>query len=144
VIVDSERDYWLFKDVSRLFHAPKSLEKFYKALGCQPLSNLIREQYKPVGGENENHPQRHQIQGLVLERLWIFLQAQDNPEREERYQWMKEGNFQVRVFEKVQMMKVLCFGKKEEERSCETTAGYDYSEASFDLLVATDRLDYFE
>jgi len=143
--VDNERDYTSFKGVNDLFYAPNGLEAFYKKLECPYLSTLIDEQYEPDGPEILNSPQCFRIRKLVLERLQLFLQGQDDLERHEVLRRIQnEKNFQVKMFARLRMLKVLDFKGREEKFSCGTTAGYSADGSTFVLLLAADRLDYFE
>lgn len=142
--MDNERDYSIFRDVEQLFHAPKGLEQFYEKLGSPRLSSIIREEYDRQGPEQLKHPHRERIRKLVIERLDLFLQQRDGKRRKMFHTMQQGNNFQVKVFEGLQMTKVLDFGGEEVEHSCKTTAGCMLELPKFELLLISDRLDYFE
>jgi hypothetical protein len=142
--VDNERDYSIFRDVKQLLHAPKGLEQFYERLLSPRLSSLIREEYERLGPEQLRHPHRERIRNLVIERLDLFLRQRDDKRRTMFRTMQEDDHFQVKVFEGLQMTKVLDFGGEEVEHSCRTTAGYFLDPPNFEILLTSDRLDYFE
>jgi hypothetical protein len=142
--VDNERDYSIFRDVKQLLHAPKGLEQFYERLHSPRLSSLIHEDYERLGQEQQRHPHRERVRNLVIERLDLFLQQRDDKRRTIFRTMQEDNHFQVKVFEGLWMTKVLDFGGEEVEHSCKTTAGCSLDFPNFELLLTSDRLDYFE
>lgn len=147
--MDDSKSYSFFKKVERLFHAPKIVEKFYTKLGCKDISSLVEENYGPAGKSPEaitGHPRCTETRKYVLDRLRIFVADQHNPMMDKVCRdYCAGNNFQVQVFPKMMVRRVLKFGGKEKSETCDTTAGYSLDKDNrFILAVVTGDLNYYE
>lgn len=146
--MDDSKSYSFFRKVERLVHAPKSVEHFYLTLGCQTISSIVEEHYGSVGDGKAiaGHPRCTTTREYVLDRLRIFIADSHNSNWDKLYQDYCAGhNFQVQVFEKMRVLRVLKFRGKEERHTCDTTSGYSLDEKNrFILSVITGELDYYE
>jgi hypothetical protein len=71
------------------------LEEFYQKLGSQPLSGLIKEEYRSSGTPTVTAPATS-LRQLVLERLTLFYSDRTRTNAEVSLDWLKKDkNFIV-------------------------------------------------
>ncbi|KAG8913852.1 hypothetical protein FRC02_005284 [Tulasnella sp. 418] len=121
-IVDDTNSYLLF--ASSLYVAPQEdlLETFYSNLGSPRLTTLIKDSCDADHIEFSETDMASKVRNLVLERLPLLL-LEPNMQARVSPAWLAvNDNFQVRVYQKLRLKRILSFHRHISIRSQDVTA----------------------
>ncbi|CAG7850452.1 SubName: Full=Uncharacterized protein {ECO:0000313/EMBL:CCA72144.1} [Serendipita indica DSM 11827] len=122
VIIDDVNSYAQFKDT--LYGAPQEdiLEALYAHLGSPRLSQLIKEEYKPVG-EMPDSSDAAKVRKLVLERLPLFLHQRHQGRVLISHEWMQNpSNFVVKKVARLILQKTLVWAGRRSVKDSEASS----------------------
>ncbi|KAJ3776520.1 hypothetical protein FB446DRAFT_721234 [Lentinula raphanica] len=139
IVADDSNALQLFGD--QLFVAPQEdiLEAFYIMLGSKRLSALVQENHE-VTQEIRNSPQAAKIHALILERLPLFLHEHTHAKTKTSFAWLNSsGNFTVKAFGKISVVKSLKFGSVNlSKRQAASAVGPKVNRGPLQIWLAND------
>lgn len=147
LIVDHPTMYDQFCDIIDPAPQDDILEILYASLGSLPLTEAIKEAYRPIGNMRDitNDPD---LRNLILERLILFSHGRERSSNRISLDWMESpSNFKVKRVPQLALERSLEWNEQRVTKSSEASAGIvkERITGSLTLFIANNiPLDWYE